>query len=116
MLSLHGMLLGLKPDNVVDNHKLQQLLALSEQMLVLALEGDWDGLSHLEIEQGILAREIFVAVQACSTDEQILITRVNALIIQVIELAEQNRAALAEEMKQLKKGNEVQHAYLQNYD
>ncbi len=98
----------------MDSQRLLRLREVSEQMLVSALNSDWDALDHLQDEQSGLAREIFIDVSECSAHERAEVSSIITILAQVVRLAEQGRTEVAEQIKQLKKSSVVQNAYLQN--
>lgn len=98
----------------MDLIKLQNLLAITERMLVSALDGEWDELDRLEREQSVFAREMFVGIDDCSPEERALGSKIAAILAQVINLAEQHKVAIAEQLIQLKKSSTIENAYLKN--
>ncbi len=100
----------------MDLTKVQSLLDLSERMLVQALSGEWDALGACQDEQGALAKDIFQGVTECSFVEREIITKITDITAQVVTLMERHKAEIADQLKQLRKGGEVNNAYLQHIE
>lgn len=94
--------------------RLAHLEELTERMLLDALNGEWAALEQLQDEHNELAREVFTGINAYSLSEGETVSKIIEIIAQVVDLVEQQKTDIADQLIQLKKSNRVQNAYLQN--
>lgn len=91
---------------------LAEVINLTESMYVAAMSSEWDALIILQDQQAqMIQQEAFKVAAAADRDA---LKRVSELTHWVAEMAEAHRAELYDEIKQLKKTDSVQNAYLQN--
>jgi hypothetical protein len=91
--------------------KLEHALDLTEQMLMLALQQDWEQLNQLEALQRETIQSFFNQELVLTQNDQSLIIKINSLLDQVIALSEDQMHFLNDQMTQMKKGRAAARAY-----
>ena len=90
---------------------LEQALDLTEQMLMFALQQDWEQLSQVEALQRETIQSFFNQGPVLTQNDQSLILKINALLDQVVSLSEAEMHAVNEQITQMKKGRAATKAY-----
>ncbi|EFK96623.1 hypothetical protein LDC_1345 [sediment metagenome] len=90
---------------------LEQALDLTEQMLMLALQQEWEQLNQLEALQRETIQSFFNQGAVLTQNDQSLIIKINSLLDQVIALSEDQMHSLNDQMTQMKKGRAAAKAY-----
>lgn len=98
---------------IVDVNKLNQALELTERILASALRSDWEVVNELQLEHGRQIKALFAEAKSCTSEERECLVKISALTNQAVTLVEQNKADIAEQLRQLKKSEAGQKAYLQ---
>ncbi|MGR8931160.1 MAG: flagellar protein FliT [Gammaproteobacteria bacterium] len=91
---------------------LQEALDVTENMYAAALRSAWDELDELHRRQTVLVDLALQKIE--SVEDASILRRIKELTDQVIELAEQHRQELGKQLVQMKKGGDVQNAYMKN--
>jgi hypothetical protein len=93
---------------------LKRILELTEAMFAAAIQSSWEELDVLQNQQAMLIKAYnFASVSAYEFD---ILRNVSDLTAQVIDLAENHKKALFDELALLKKNSGAQSAYLQNIE
>ncbi|MCD2449094.1 hypothetical protein GO003_001620 [Methylicorpusculum oleiharenae] len=90
---------------------LEHALDLTEQMLMLALQQEWQQLNQLEALQRETIQSFFNQGAVLTQNDQSLIIKINSLLDQVIALSEDQMHSLNDQMTQMKKGRAAAKAY-----
>lgn len=90
---------------------LEQAIDLTEQMLMLALQQEWEQLNQLEALQREMIQSFFNQGAVLTQNDQSLIIKINSLLDQVIALSEDQMHSLNDQMTQMKKGRAAAKAY-----
>ena len=90
---------------------LKELMDVTENMYVAAMQSEWDELDQLQQCQTSL-------LQSCSIsslqENASLVQRISDVTKQVVELAECHKQEIAVQLLEFKKNSNAQNAYLQN--
>jgi len=93
---------------------LKRILELTEAMFAAAIQSSWEELDVLQNQQAMLIKAYKIA--SISAYEYDILRNVSDLTVQVIDLAENHKKALFDELALLKKNSGAQSAYLQNIE
>jgi len=90
---------------------LKEIMEITENMYVAALQSEWDNLNELQCKQALLIKSCtFSSMQ----ENVAMLQKVGDLTKQVVELAEIHQREIGEQLLEFKKNSSAQNAYLQN--
>jgi len=95
---------------------LARVIDLTEDIAGHALSGEWDAVNELQRLQCQQIRAFFSAETEVIFENLEQIRRLKELMAQVIELAESEKARLAEQLRCCRKAESVNKAYKQNME
>ncbi|MGD7036782.1 hypothetical protein [Methylotuvimicrobium buryatense] len=102
--------------NRTNKHELAQVVTLTENIVAHALRGEWDAVNELQLVQGRQVRALIAEPGGVLNENMELLNKLQALMNQVIDLAETEKAAVAEQLCRFRKVESVNKAYLQNME
>ena len=100
--------------------ELKQFLNISQKMLELAKNNDWEKLSDLEIDRKKIMQSFFEAKNSADNLEhnsdkvEQVIKNVLSINEKIEQLAQKEKATIGQQLHGLKKKQNVHSAYLQN--
>lgn len=94
--------------------QLDTLMAQTEQLLLSALQNEWEDFAALYAEQDQLLHAQLPVITGCAEHERQQLQHLSQMLQQIIDLAEQHKAEIASELRQFNQGRVGQKAYSQN--
>ncbi len=94
------------------DHSVSDVLLFTQDMLLLAIEEQWDQLMEMQVLQDKMLRQLFVADEPMfSKQEQEDLLEVQRLNQEVLNAAGTHRADIATELRSMRQGQAKANAY-----